>query len=235
VGNANTWFTEEATRVGSFTQQGVIWGIFNGKANEMAASKEPLLLLKAQEELSWTWGIDQQRGLTPHDYLDRQRVMALLVIKDGRLVFERYQYDRTDKHRFLSNSMAKSVTAIAVGLALREGKIKSLDERADVIALALAGTLYGEATVRNLLRMSSGAKFEERYDGNDDLAHYGFMATRSGIAAGAKLITERAHAQGSKFNYASAETDMLAVVLQAATGQNLSNYLSARLWQPMGA
>jgi CubicO group peptidase (beta-lactamase class C family) len=131
--------------------------------------------------------------------------------------------------------MAKSVTAIAVGLALREGKIKSLDERADAIAPALAGTLYGETTVRNLLRMVSGARFEERYDGNDDLARYGFTATRGGVAAGAKVITERAHAQGSKFNYASAETDMLALVLQAAVGQSLSEYLTPRLWQPMGA
>jgi CubicO group peptidase (beta-lactamase class C family) len=235
AGNANTWFTEEATRVGSFTQQGEIWGIFNGKAHEMPPSKEPLLLPKASEELSWRWNIDQLRGLTPQDYLDRQRVMALLVIKDGQLVFEHYQYDRNEKHRFLSNSMAKSVTAIAIGLALREGKIKSLDERADVIAPALAGTLYGETTVRNLLRMASGARFEERYDGNDDLARYGSMATRSGVVTGAKLITERAHAQGSKFNYASAETDMLAVLLQAATQQSLSSYLAPRLWQPMGA
>jgi CubicO group peptidase (beta-lactamase class C family) len=131
--------------------------------------------------------------------------------------------------------MAKSITAIAVGLALDEGKIKSLDDRADVYAPKLAGTLYGETTVRNLLRMASGAKFTEVYDGKDDLARFNIAATRGGIEAAAKVITEREVPQGTRFSYASAETDMLGAVLRGATGMSLSEYLTPRLWQPMGA
>jgi CubicO group peptidase (beta-lactamase class C family) len=103
------------------------------------------------------------------------------------------------------------------------------------LAPKLAGTLYGETTVRNLLRMGSGAKFEERYDGKDDLARFTRAAAEGGIEAAVKIISERAVPTGIKFNDASAETDAIALVMQGATGKNLSDYLASRLWQLMGA
>ena len=235
IGTAATWFTDESVRVGSFTAHGEIPGLFGGKANVMAANDKPLPLPRVAEEPAIQWSIGAERNLTIDDYLNRQRVMGLLIIRDGRAEVERYQYDRGPQHRFLSNSMAKSITAIAVGLALDEGKIKSLDDQADVYAPKLAGTLYGETTVRNLLRMASGAKFTEVYDGKDDLARFNIAATRGGIEAAAKVITEREVPQGTRFSYASAETDMLGAVLRGATGMSLSDYLTPRLWQPMGA
>lgn len=71
--------------------------------------------------------------------------------------------------------------------------------------------------------------------GNDDLARFGQTARRQGIAAAAKVITERVAPQGALFNYASAETQMLGLVLRAATGQTLCQYVSDKLWKPMGA
>ena len=235
VGTARNWFFDECVRVGSFTHQAEIPGIFLGWVNTMQPAAKPLVFDKAQVEPPYRWSVGGQPGLTVDDYMHRQRVMALLVIKDGVIQVERYQYDRTADHRFLSNSMAKTVTALAIGLAYREGRIRSLDDRAETYAPKLAGTLYGDTTVRNLLRMASGAKFEEIYNGKDDLARYGAASARDGAAGGAKVITERLHAQGSVFNYASAETDMLALVLQGATGETLSSYLQTRLWEPMGA
>lgn len=235
VGTARNWFFDECVRVGSFTHQAEIPGIFFGAVNAMQPAAMPLVLGKADVEPPYRWSVGGQPGLTVDDYLNRQRVMALLVIKDGVIQVERYQYDRTADHRFLSNSMAKTVTALAIGLAHREGLIRSLDDRAETYAPKLAGTLYGDTTVRNLLRMASGAKFEEIYNGKDDLARYGAASARDGAAGGAKVITERLYPQGTVFNYASAETDMLAVVLQGATGETLSSYLQTRLWEPMGA
>lgn len=235
VGNQRNWFFDECVRVGSFTHHAEIPGLMGGRANTMTPAAQPLALPKAPQEPAYRWGISHQSGLSIDDYMNRQRVMALLVIKDGVIQVERYQYERNEQHRFLSNSMSKTITAMAVGLALREGRIQSLDDRADRYAPALSGTLYGETSVRNLLRMSSGAKFEERYDGKDDLARYGMAAYRGGAAEGARVITERLHPQGQRFNYASAETDMLALVIQGATGETLSSYLQARLWQAMGA
>ena len=235
VGTASTWFTDVCTRVGSFSHQGEIWGIFGGRANILQPSSQVFALAKVDTEPAFRWAIETQKGLSVDDYLQRQPVMALLVIKDGTIQVERYQYARTAEHRFLSNSMAKTIASMAIGLALREGRIKSLDERADQYAPTLAGTLYGETTIRNLLRMSSGAKFEELYNGADDLARYGASARYGGAAAGAVVINSRVYPQGEKFNYASAETDMLGLVLRGATGQTVSAYLEPRLWQPMGA
>jgi CubicO group peptidase (beta-lactamase class C family) len=235
VGTARNWFFDECVRVGSFTHHAEIPGIFGGWVNTMQPAATPLTLEKADKEPGYRWAVAGQAGLSMEDYLQRQRVMALLVIKDGVIQFERYQYDRKETDRYLSNSMAKTITAMGVGIALREGLIRSLDDRADTYAPSLTGTLYGETTIRHLLRMSSGAKFEELYNGADDLARYGAASSREGAAGGAKVINQRLQPQGSVFNYASAETDMLALVMRGATGENLSAYLQPRLWQPMGA
>lgn len=131
--------------------------------------------------------------------------------------------------------MAKSITSLAVAIAVSEGKIRSLDDRADIYAPKLAGTLHGEKTIRNLLRMSSSAHFTERYDKNDDLARFSDSIATDGIEAAAKIITEREAPQGSRFSYASFQTDMVGAVLRGATGMTVSDYLTLRLWQALGA
>jgi CubicO group peptidase (beta-lactamase class C family) len=161
--------------------------------------------------------------------------MGLMIVKDGVVQVERYQYDRKASHRFVSQSMAKSITALAVGIAVQEGKIKSLDDRADVYAPKLAGTLLGETTIRNLMRMASGARYTEEYDGKDDAARFSAAVSRDGIEAAAATVTERQVPQGSRFSYGSAQTQVLAAVLRGATGMSLSDYLTPRLWQAIGA
>lgn len=235
VGSASTWFYDESVRVGSFTAQGEIPGIFSGKANVLAASDAPMPLPQRDGEPSIRWNVDQLKDLTVDDYLARQRVMGLLIVKDGVIQVERYQYDRSPAHRFLSNSMAKTITSMAIGIALQEGKIHSLDERADQYAPRLAGTLYGETTIRNLLRMGSGVRFTENYDGKDDRKRYDDALTRTDIESAARLLTKRDAPQGTRFSYSSPETDMLGAVLQGATGMSQSDYLTPRLWQAIGA
>jgi len=235
VGNAKNWFYDETVRVGSFTAQGEIPGIFGGKANVVAASAAPMPLPRLEQEPPIRWTLEGRKKLTVDDYLARQRIMGLMIIKDGVVQLERYQYERTAQQRFVSNSMAKSIVSLAVGIALHEGKIGSLDDRADKYAPKLAGSLYGETTIRNLLRMSSGAHFEERYDGNDDLERFARAVIRDGVEEAAKVITVRDAPQGTRFAYASAETEVLAAVLRGATGANLSDYLGTRLWQAIGA
>lgn len=235
IGNAKNWFYDESVRVGSFTAQGEIPGIFAGRVNVLAASDKPMPLPRSGQEPRFRWDNAIRKNLTVDDYLARQRIMGLMIIKDGVVVLERYQYDRTPAQRFVSNSMAKSLVSLAVGIALGEGKIASLDDRADHYAPRLEGTLYGETTIRNLLRMSSGAHFDERYDGNDDLERFGRAVIRDGVEEAAKVITEREAPQGTRFSYASAETEVLGAVIKGATGMNLSEYLTPRLWQAIGA
>ena len=170
--SGRNWFFDEGVRVGSFTHQAELDGMYHGGVHTLAPAEHPMQLARAAQAPDYHWAVGQERGLTVDDYLARQRVMGLMIIKDGVVQVERYQYGRRPADRFVSMSMAKSITALGVGMALDEGRIKSLDDRAEQYLPSLKGTLYGGTTLRNLLRMASGAAFSERYDGQDDSALY---------------------------------------------------------------
>jgi CubicO group peptidase (beta-lactamase class C family) len=235
IGKAANWYYDESVRVGSFTHQADIPGIFHGKVNVLQRSAKAMPLPKAAQEPDFRWNANDARGLSLDDYLARQRVMGLLIVKDGVVQIERYQNERKPTDRFTSQSMAKSITALAVGFAQQEGHIKSLDDRADRYAPKLSGTIYGETTIRNLLRMASGARYDQTYDGTSDTGRFSKAVAKDGIEAAARIVTTRETKQGSRFYYASAQTTMLAAVVRGATGMSLSDYLTPRLWQAIGA
>ena len=158
-----------------------------------------------------------------------------MVIKDGQILAERYQYDRTAADRFVSHSMAKSIVSLAIGMALNENKIASLDDTVAKYVADLAGNPYGETTIRNILRMASGVPFKEVYDGNDDSAKFNRIRLRRDSITALRAFPTREVEQGTQFHYASNQTVVLTLLLRAVTGTNLSEYLTPRLWQPMGA
>lgn len=200
----------------------------------MAPSSDPLPLAKAAEETAFSYRFRGQ-AYTLDDYLQRQRATAVLVLKDGEIVAERYSYGRTAEMRMLSNSMAKTVVALALGQAREEGLVRSFDDTAARYVPALAGTLYGETRIVNLLRMASGARYTEDYSAHDDRARFNRVVRTQGTAQAARVVTERAAPEGERFNYASSQTQMLGLVLRAATGRTLCEYIDEKLWKPMGA
>jgi CubicO group peptidase (beta-lactamase class C family) len=170
------------------------------------------------------------------DYLAHQRTTGLLVIKDGQILIERYQYDRKPTDRLTSNSMAKSLVGIGVGVALSEKLIHSLDDRAVDYVPELKGNIYGETRIRSLLRMASGARFSENNTGrNDDAAAFARLHGNKGSIAAIRAFNTREAPEGEHFHYASIETQVLTLVLRAATGKSAAQYLGDRLWRPMGA
>jgi CubicO group peptidase (beta-lactamase class C family) len=171
------------------------------------------------------------------DYLERQRVTGLLILKDGEIVAERYRYGRNESDRFLSFSMAKSITSLLVGIAQSRGHIHSLDDKAGQYVKALADTPYGDTSLRHLLRMSSGLTFTERYDGRDDVARLSRAVStgQPSVISVLGAVQDRHSPPGVKFVYASAETEVLGRVLTAATGKTLGELTSEWLWKPMGA
>lgn len=209
VGKPGTWFFDESVRVGSFTHQAEIPGLYRGKVNVLDPSATPLPLTAAAREPDYRWSIDNTRDLTVDDFLARQRIMGLIVVKDGVIEVERYQYDRKPADRFVSHSMAKSITSIAVGIALAEGRIRSLDDRADQYAPALSSTRFGDTTIRNLLRMASGVRYLERYDHTGDNDRFAAEVARAGVIAALHTLTERDAEQGARFNYAGPQTAAL--------------------------
>ena len=225
VGTRTTWFFDERVRVGSFSHLDSIL-----PHQILPRADKPRELPAAATPPAYIY-----QGRTIDDFLARRRVTGLMVIKDGVVQVERYQYDRTPAQRLLSNSMAKSITSIAVGMALQEGRIRSLDDNAAVYVPELAGSAYGETPIRALLRMGSGVKFSERYDSGDDLMKYVSRQFSDGTIAALRSFGARDVPAGQRFQYASVETIVLGLVVKGATGQGLSAYVTERLWQPMGA
>jgi CubicO group peptidase (beta-lactamase class C family) len=194
-------------------------------------------LPRAAEELALTYRHDGM-VLSLADYLRRNPTTSLLVARGGTILFEHYQYSRTDTDRFLSFSMAKTVTGMLIGIAVREGAIRSIDQPAADYVTELAGTEYGGTSIRNLLRMASGVAFRETYDGTDDATKLRVMQYSRGGPPGTRIVSsfnQREAPAGTRFHYASAETAVLGLVLRRAVNMPLAEYLSTRIWQPMGA
>jgi CubicO group peptidase (beta-lactamase class C family) len=191
------------------------------------AGKEPAL------SYSHTFG-----SSTLDEYLSRNRTTGLLVLKGDTILVERYQYERKPEQRMTSYSMAKTIVSMLFGIALHEGKIKSLDDLAEAYVLELKGHPYGATPLRHLLSMSSGVRFTENYGGKDDVAELGRLTygrQSEGGAASVMPFRTRDRAAGAKFSYSSAETQVLGLVVRAATGRTLAEYASEKIWQPMGA
>jgi CubicO group peptidase (beta-lactamase class C family) len=199
------------------------------------ADVRPLRRAPAEPAIHYTY---RGNPATLDDYLSRNRTTGLLVLKGDTILVERYQYDRNATQRLASYSMAKTVVAMLVGIALSEGAIRSLDDPAATYVKALRGTPYGDTPLRHLLSMSSGVRFSETYSGWDDLAtlvRRSIGGESEGGVATVAPFTTRERAAGERFSYSSAETQVLGLVLREATGKPLSDYLAEKIWQPMGA
>ena len=229
IGTRETWFLDERVRVGSFSHLDDIL-----PHNTLQKSATPSSLPQAADAPAIGYRFEDKE-YSLDDFLAHQRVTGFMLIQDGKVIAERYQYARTAQNRFVSHSMAKSIVSIAVGMALTEGKIASLDDKVARYVPELAGHAYGESTIRNILRMASGVKFSEVYDGNDDLTRFVRIRVAEGSIAALNAFDDREAEQGTRFHYASSETVVLTVLLRAVTGMTLSEYLTPRLWQAMGA
>ncbi|MDP3690364.1 serine hydrolase [Bradyrhizobium sp.] len=229
IGTRANWFYDEGVRVGSFSN---LDSLLPHHTLRKAEAPLPLTAAAHPPDIEYRF---ENRTMKLDDFLARQRVTGLLLIRNGEVLFERYQYDRTPAHRFVSHSMAKSIVSIAIGMALAEGKIASLDDMVAQYVPKLAGSFYGETSIRNVLRMSSGVAFSETYDGNDDLRKFTLARHTQGSTAALRMFQTREAPQGARFHYASSETVILTVLLREVTGTTLSGYLTGRLWQPMGA
>jgi CubicO group peptidase (beta-lactamase class C family) len=231
-GTRASWYTDDSVRVGSYTN---LDKLFPNQYHVLRRSDAPSPLPKAAAEpaLRYHFG---GRVYSIDDYLAHQRTTGLLVIKDGRILVERYQYDRKPTDRLTSNSMAKSLIGIGIGVALSEGRIRSLDDSVLAYVPELKGNLYGHTRIRNLLRMASGGRFrEDNVDRNDDAAAFARLHGTKGSVAAIRAFNTREAPEGERFHYASIETQVLTLVLRAAAGTSVAEYLTARLWRPMGA
>ena len=209
--------------------------IFEGRLIRRATTPSRLARVNSEPALRYEFGGETR---TLDDYLARNPATGLLIAHGDTILIERYQYGRNDRHRFTSWSMAKTVTSMLVGIAIAEGHIRSVDDPAAAYVPALRGTEYGRTSLRHLLQMSSGVHFVEDYSGRDDVARLAADTFRQVGSGGVDAVTpynERVRPSGTKFYYASVETQVLGLVLRSAVGRPVADYLQEKIWAPIGA
>jgi CubicO group peptidase (beta-lactamase class C family) len=176
-----------------------------------------------------TWTIDE--------YMAAYRVSGLLVLKDGKIVMEKYALGRKASDRWTSFSVAKSVTSTLVGAAIQDGSIKSINDPVTKYVTDLKGSAYEGVSVRQMLMMSSGVKWNEDYtDPNSDVAKAGDKVTEPGVNPMVSYLRKlpRAHEPGTTWHYNTGETDLVGVLVSKATGKTLAQYASEKIWKPYG-
>ena len=218
IGTRANWFFDESVRVGSFSHLDSILPHYTLKK---AAAPLPLPRNSAAPKIEYQF---EKRTLTLDDFLDRQRVTGLLLIKDGKVLVERYQYDRKPDNRFVSHSMAKSIVSIAVGMALAEKKIASLD---DTVAKYVSET--GRQSLwrdHDPQHSADGVRraVQEVYDGNDDLAEFCADPAHARTRSPRCACSRRARrSRGRAFTTPPARPWLLTVLLRAVTGTTSAN------------
>jgi CubicO group peptidase (beta-lactamase class C family) len=183
---------------------------------------------------AWTYA---GKSWTVDSYMAAYRVSGLLVLKDGRIVLEKYGLGRKPSDRWTSFSVAKSLTSTLVGAAIQDGKIKSIDDPIVRYVPELKGSAYEGVSVRQMLMMSSGVKWNEDYtDPKSDVALAGQKVEEPGVDPMVSYLKRlpRAHHPGSTFNYNTGETDLVGVLVAKATGEPMSRYASEKIWKPYG-
>jgi CubicO group peptidase (beta-lactamase class C family) len=206
------------------------------RANVIHRGKMVRTLPKAGRTIAPTWDQDGKHW-TLDSYMAANRVSGLLVLQHGKVVTERYGLGRTPSQRWTSFSVAKSVTSTLVGAAVADGAIKSLDDPVTAYIRDLKGSAYDQVTVRQLLTMSSGVRWNEDYsDPKSDVARAGQEPADPGVNPLVSYMRKlpRAHPPGEEFHYDTGETDLVGILVSSATGKRLADYASEKLWKPIG-
>jgi CubicO group peptidase (beta-lactamase class C family) len=170
-------------------------------------------------------------------YFDKSQTTGMIVLHEGRIVFERYLLGADARSTFASYSVAKSVVSTLVGRAIGDGLIKGVDDPVSDYLPELIGSGYEEVPIKAVLQMSSGIDWNEDYDSS--MSDIGRLWDAS-IQRNAVPVTDfvrnlkRRQEPFQRFQYAGADTLVLGWLVSRVTGQTLSAYLAAKLWQPLG-
>lgn len=170
------------------------------------------------------------------DWILRRHVTALVVLKGGAIVHESYHLGTGPEDRRISWSVAKSVLSALTGILLADGSIDSIDDPVTKYAPGLAGSAYDGSTLRDVLQMSSGVRFDEDYLSFwSDINRMGrVLALGRSMDAFAEGLTRRDAGPGEGMQYVSIDTHVVAMVLRGATGQSLVDLMQEHIVAPMG-
>jgi CubicO group peptidase (beta-lactamase class C family) len=173
------------------------------------------------------------------DFLGRNRVGGLLILKRRRIAFEYYDagLGLGPTARWISMSMAKSMATTLVGAAIQDGYIGGVDEDLTGYVHELRGSAYEGVSIRHLLQMTSGVHWDDTHTdaGSERRRMLELqMAGRPGAILEFMKTLPRAAAPGTVWNYSTGETHVVGALVKAATGKWLADYLSEKVWSRAG-
>lgn len=179
----------------------------------------------------------KQGGITKltTDWLEESRTSSFMVVQDGVVTHESYSLGTKPDDLRISWSIAKSFLSAAFGVAVQEGLI-DINDPVDKYVPALEDSAYKGVTIRNVLNMSSGVKFDENYlDFWSDIKKMGrVLAIGGSMDEFSADVKEREREQGVARQYISIDTHVLSMVLRAATGKRLIQYVGEKIVAPIG-
>ena len=167
------------------------------------------------------------------DFIQAFKVAGLIVIRDGKILHESYNFGNNEESRWVSFSVTKSVTSMLLGAAIKDGFINSVKEPLVSYLPQLKGSHYEDVSIEQILHMSSGVAWNEDY--NDPKSDVSIASALNSSKLYDYLSSLGASSKpGSKFNYNTAETNLIGGLVRSAIGNNLSGYLEKKIWKPFG-
>jgi CubicO group peptidase (beta-lactamase class C family) len=170
-------------------------------------------------------------------YMKAQRTAGLVIVQDGKIRLEKYGLGFSGDGKWTSFSVAKSFTSTMVGAAIKDGYIRSVEDKVSAYIPDLKGSAYDDVTIRQLLTMTSGVKWNEDYaDPKSDVALFNNQKVEPGVDVTVSYMRKlpREAPAGTKWVYKTGETNLIGVLVSSATKKKLADYLSEKLWAPFG-
>ena len=172
------------------------------------------------------------------DYFKRARTTGLIVLKDGKIVYEHYGFGADEHSLLTSQSVAKSITSTLVGFAIGDGLIRSVDDPISDYLPELTGSGYEGVPIKAVLQMSSGVDYTEDYDtgsmsNSERMWNEALIYNKKPLTEFVRTI-KRSREPFARFNYAGIEPQALGWLVSRVTGRTLSDYLSEKIWKPLG-
>ena len=172
------------------------------------------------------------------DYVARNRLVGLLILKDREVAFERYDYGVGPGARWMSMSMAKSFATTLVGAAIHDGAIGHVNDQLVDYLPDLKGTAYDGVSIRHLMQMTSGVQWDDTH--TDPASNRRHMLELQLHQRGGEILDyvasqPRIAEPGAVWNYNTGDTHIIGALVHVATGKWLADYLSEKIWAPMGA
>jgi CubicO group peptidase (beta-lactamase class C family) len=200
-------------------------------------SRRPLPLPADPSPITSITFTDKGRSLTLDEFIAENSITGLLILKEGRIKMERYLRGNSEKTRWMSMSIAKSVTSTLVGAALKQRLIRSISDSVTRYIPSLRGSAYDGVTVRDVLTMASGVQWTETYTNPASDRRRLLEAQISQVPGSAMEVMKslrRAAAPGMVNRYSTGETQVAAEVLRGAIQRPLADYLAERIWSRVG-